>query len=109
MWACVLKRLCSRIAHHVTYTWSPCGRACFKKNSSLHILAKNSPFYLSKNLMPLLFSYCPFLDHILPFPLLQMMTPISYPSIHTRNTVFHISTPSFRNNKVILHTPFIYS
>src|SRR6218665_1122311 len=68
-------------------------RACFKKNSSLHIwpkhfsttfsrnLPRNCTSYLSKILRTFFLVIAPFY-HFLPFRVLQMMTPISY-CLHT--------------------------
>src|SRR6218665_255204 len=73
------------------------------------ILPLNFILHLSKNLLTFFFSRRPFGDHFLPFPLLQIMTPISYPSIHTRILFFtflHLALCS-RNNKYCIRHLFI--
>src|SRR6218665_1486356 len=100
-------------------------RACFKKNSSLHIwpknfsttffriLPQNCTFYFSKILMT--FLIIALFYHFLPSRVLQMMTPISYclhiihtltPCIHTRMLFFtflHLALCSHNSEYYICH------
>ena len=93
-------------------------RACFKKNSSLHIWPKHfwTTILSLQNSDDLFFSHRPFY-RFLPFRLLQMMTPITYwlhpitPSIHTHMLFFtflHLALCS-RNNKYSMRHLFLLS